>query len=76
MADQKKFDNEERRRYYGLRIGDMVNPKGPTGKSYGIAEVVEYALMDNNRVYLKRDDGSVIDWVAEWCEIITKVDDK
>ena len=28
------FDNSERRRYYGLRIGDIVSPKGISGEEW------------------------------------------
>ena len=71
------FDNSERRRYYGLRIGDIVSPKGISGEEWhrGIAEVVNYGS-DNNRVEIKSKDGTITDWVAEWCDIITKVEDR
>jgi hypothetical protein len=71
-----KFDNKERRRYYGLRVGDTVEllfshkPKNPR------AEVIEYGFMDNNRVIVRLEDGVETDWVAEWCTIIEKVEDK
>lgn len=74
---KEKEDNLERRRYYGLRIGDLVSPKGVDGKEWhrGIAEVINYGG-DNNRVEIKSKDGTIIDWVAEWCDIITKVEDR
>ena len=73
-----KFDNKERNRYYGLRIGDIVSPKGIDGKEWskGKAEVIEYGFMDNNAVYIRVEDGTETKWVAEWCEIITKVEDR
>jgi hypothetical protein len=75
---QRPFDNADRSRCYGLRVGDIVSPKIPNGKEFykGQAEVIELALLDNNKVYLRFNDGSEIDWVAEWCDIITKVEDR
>jgi hypothetical protein len=32
--------------------------------------------MDNNRVYVKLEDGSETSYVAEWCKILIKVEDK
>lgn len=70
------FDNKDRSRYYGLRIGDIINLKGVSGDVvyYG-AEVIDYGA-DNNRVEVRLKDSSETDWVAEWCDIITKVEDR
>jgi hypothetical protein len=70
-----EFLNEERRRYYGLRKGDRVIAKDLQGNNRGEAIVVEYGS-DNNRVMLEFNDKSVQDWVAEWCDIVTKVEDR
>jgi hypothetical protein len=70
-----KFDNQERRRYYGLRVGDTVELKYGPVKGMK-AEVTAYCFGDNNRVYVRMEDGTKTDWVAEWCEIITKIEDK
>ena len=73
----KEFDNVERRRYYGLRIGDTVEVNiGSLIQIKELAEVIGYAFMDNNRVYVRMEDGTETSWVAEWCTIITKVEDK
>lgn len=71
------FGNEKRARYYGLRVGDIVSPKGLDGKQWikGVAEVIDYGV-DNNCVLIKSNDGTTSEWVAEWCEIITKVEDR
>ena len=71
------FDNSERRRYYGLRIGDIVSPKTISGEEWykGIAEVINYGS-DNNQVEIKSKDGTITDWVAEWCDIVTKIEDR
>ena len=72
----KNFDNNERHRYYGLRIGDLVKVETyPRGKFLN-AEVMDYGFLDNNRVILKFEDGSIDGWVAEWCIITTKVEDR
>lgn len=70
---EKEFTNEKRSRYYGLRVGDIVKCK-----AYNInkAEVAAYSFSDNNRVELLLPDGKAISAVAEWCEIITKVEDR
>jgi hypothetical protein len=68
----KPFDNIDRNRYYGLRIGDIISVEFPSMNS--LAEVVDYGG-DNNRVYIKLEDGTITDWVAEYCTIITKVED-
>ena len=70
----KPFDNINRNRYYGLRIGDTVSVEVPNKTIQ--AEVVEYSGFDNNRVYIKFEDGRITDWIAEHCTIITKVEDK
>ncbi len=72
----KEFDNIDRNRYYGLRIGDLVSPKNPHGTEWykGQAVVVAYT-MDNNRVIIRATGcGTEIGWTAEWCEILKKVD--
>ena len=69
------FDNEERRRYYGLRKGDIVSPRYIHGIVAPKAEVIDYG-MDNNRVRVKFENGEETEWVAEWCDIIEKVEDR
>ena len=73
------FTNERRNRYYGLRIGDIVEFE-ILGHNKLRAEVIEYVYMDNNRVILRllsgKQTGEITDWVAEWCTIIEKVEDR
>ena len=72
----KVFNNANRQRYYGLRIGDIVDARGITGiVIYKNVEVHDYSS-DNNRVELKLASGNITDWVAEWCTVITKVEDR
>jgi hypothetical protein len=74
------WDNQERHRYYGLRVGDTV--RAPTSllrviEEDRIGEVVEYGFMDNNRVYVQYPgDKNPVAEVAEWLTIIKKVEDK
>jgi hypothetical protein len=71
------FDNENRTRYYGLRKGDTVSVEASLVDGVNLlhAEIIDYT-MDNNRVILKFEDGSERPFVAEWCTIISKVEDK
>lgn len=69
---KKAFDNEDRKRYYGLRVGDIVT----NGFTETHAEVVFYGIMNNNRVKLKYPDGSIGSASAEHCTIIQKVEDR
>ena len=72
---EKEFDNEDRTRYYGLRKGDTVDAHSMNGTVWGRSVVLDYT-MDNNRIIITNKNGDPIDWVAEWCEIVTKVEDK
>jgi hypothetical protein len=72
----KEFDNVERHRYYGLRVGDIVFLGFKSQSPRKLAEVTGYGFMDNNRVYVKTEDGEDTDYVAEWCEILVKVEDR
>lgn len=67
------FDNSERRRYYGLRVGDIIRCY-----AYGItkAEVVGYGFLDNNAVMVQEEGKEPRKVIAEWCDIITKVEDR
>jgi hypothetical protein len=74
---KKIFDNVDRDRYYGLRVGDTVNLRGLDGKTlFENAEVISYGFMDNNRITVKLANDNETNWVAEWCEIVTRVEDK
>jgi len=77
MSNSKKiaFDNKERTRYYGLRIGDIIDAKSPSGIVWGRSELIDFDPMDNNSVVIKDKLGKPISWVAEWCDIVVKVED-
>ena len=68
------FDNAERNRYYGLRIGDTVTSK--VYQERGICTVVEYGHLDNNRVVVEDANGERFPIVAEWCSIVKKIEDQ
>lgn len=69
------FDNEKRTRYYGLRKGDIVSCESRHLKQFkGTAKVVNYGFSDNNCVVVEQD-GRSFDCVAEWLDIVTKVED-
>ena len=77
MEEKKLWDNEERRRYYGVRVGDTVSISIGYPRREVLAEVIEYGFLDNNRVHIKIDgEDEVTDWVAEWCKVVVKVEDK
>lgn len=67
------FDNKERTRYYGLRIGDIVEEIVYGSSIKG--EVWEL-LWDNNAAYVKTEKDKIVKCVAEWCNILTKVEDR
>jgi len=71
-----EFTNENRNRYYGLRVGDIVSPKMVDGKEWhkGQSKVIALGVIDNNSVQIKASDGTEVEWVAEWCDIVTKVE--
>lgn len=69
-----KFLNEDRDRRYGKRVGDKIKINNFTATENAIGYVVSLETSDNNRLYAMVN-GKVRDQVAEWCEIITKVED-
>jgi len=72
---KKDWDNEERHRYYGIRRGDIVKDRFMKNDVKG--EVVEYGFMDNNAVYVQFENrDEPIKCVAEWCQIVTKVEER
>lgn len=73
---EKTFDNVDRNRYYGIRVGDIVKYNvSPLDKDEKEYKVVRYGFMDNNRVYLQDSEGNVLPAVAEWCVIVKKVEE-
>lgn len=68
----KEFTNENRSCRYGKRVGDRVKYRYFNLSFEGT--VVDLGYFDNNRIYVKKIDGEVVDCVAEYCEIIEKVE--
>ena len=70
------FDNKERHRYYGIRVGDIVECD-MSGLPLLRAEVITYGSMDNNKVLVRDlDSGEELWHVAEWLRIVEKVEDR
>ncbi|PZR78225.1 MAG: hypothetical protein DI537_42405 [Stutzerimonas stutzeri] len=63
--------NEARTRWYGLRVGDLVEELFGSVKRRG--RVTELHTMDNNGCTVEVD-GKPVKMVCEWCWIIEKVD--
>jgi hypothetical protein len=75
---KKSWDNENRKRYYGFRIGDIVDCSTSSLKQFhGEAEIIAYGGSDNNAVYTKKTSHKEsIRCVAEWLNLVTKVEDR
>lgn len=69
----KEFTNEDRSRRYGKRVGDRVRYKYFNLSFEGV--VHDLGAFDNNRISVLKDGGEVIDCVAEYCDILEKVED-
>jgi hypothetical protein len=73
----ESFDNNERRCYYGLKIGDIVTSKAYSwGDKKFQGTVIDYVFMDNNVVQVLTTEGNIIKCVAEWMTIEVKVEDR
>ena len=72
---KKVFDNIERRRYYGIRIGDEVE-ESFNNRITIKGTVVDYGFMDNNAVVVEDKNGKKLSCVAEWLTITKKIEDK
>lgn len=77
---QLKFDNKDRRRYNGIRVGDQVihhfRQTSIAGKENSPGQVVELGGSDNNCVFVHwKGDRTAMAEVAEWLKIIAKVED-
>lgn len=80
MESKTPFYNEDRRRYYGVRVGDYVRL---IDKELLAAEphirvegyVTEWGFLDNNRVGVTpKGGGRVVPCVAEWLTILIPVE--
>ena len=70
IKENNNFSNEDRRRYYGLCVGDRIKYKISSGKKIeGV--VAALSSTDNNAVYVKFDHKeNAVKCVAEYCERI------
>jgi len=72
----KEFNNAERRRYYGVRVGDEVE-ESFNDRVTVKGTVTDYGFMDNNAVFVKDERfEKPVSCFAEWCTITKKVEDK
>jgi hypothetical protein len=69
----KQWDNENRTRYYGKRVGDTVE-YSVFGQVFQ-CEVIAYTP-NNNRIRVRFEDGDEGDLIAELCKVVAKVEDK
>lgn len=66
--------NENRSRWYGLRVGDTVRFDHPFGPVVGI--VASLNRWDNNSAFVTVEgEDKPVKVVCEWCTIIERVDD-
>lgn len=63
--------NEQRNRWYGLRVGDLVEQRAFGTKIRG--RVTELHVTDQNGCTVDVD-GKPMKMACEWCHIIEKVD--
>lgn len=59
-------------RHYGLMIGDVVEERA-FGTVGGRGTVIDFHPTDNNRAYVREEDGSIVDVICEYCIIIQGV---
>ena len=65
------FDNKDRKKYSGLRRGDLVDYSS-FGLSHKNCIVVNYDFENYSQVRLQTEDGEVFPAVAQWCKIIKR----
>lgn len=68
-------ENKDRKRQYGKRVGDVVRITYPPCYDF-VTEIIGLKGLDNNSLHVIWKNGSVMSYVAEWCEIVTKVEDR
>ena len=71
-----EIENEDRMRCYGKRIGDIVRIKFMDYFDFTTEVIGLEALADNNRLYVVWNDGTIMDYIASMCDIVTKVEDR
>lgn len=77
VQDGEPNNNPTRSRYYGKRIGDIVEFSYSRKSKKNRGEVVDLGFMDNNRIHVIWDgDKHISDEVAEFLKVITKVEDR
>ena len=72
----KPWDNENRTRYYGKRVGDIVEYTCGWPVRKERATVVGYAVGDNNRIFLQQGKEKAWASTAERCTVVERVEDR
>lgn len=70
------MDNQDRSRWSGIRVGDLVEESAFGKTTQG--RVVALHPLDNNAVYACKEgepESRRFKLVAEWCEVVKKVQD-
>jgi hypothetical protein len=77
LDSKTTFTNPDRTRYYGKRIGDIVRNTFEQHSNYGQhLEVVDWGFGNNSLFVRPRmSDAAPHEHVAEWLEIVTRVED-
>ena len=69
-----EFDNKNRKRYYGKRIGDVVKFEAPVNRQTYYGVVSNYSPSDNNRLEVTLPDGKIQKLTAEICDVVFPVE--
>lgn len=73
----ENYENKDRHRCCGLRCGDVVIAWSPYPDRCGVyGVIIGMDKFDNNRVFIKAPNHYTYWHIAEWCEIVTKVEDR
>lgn len=60
-------------RHYGLEVGDVVEERA-FNMIGGRGTVIDFHPTDNNRAFVREQDGSIVDVIAEYCIVLKKSD--
>ena len=72
----ENYENKDRNRCCGLRCGDVVlwYPHAEKNGIYGV--IIGFGRFDTNIVFVHADYYNTYWSIAEWCEIVAKVEDR
>lgn len=78
-SQRDPMQNLDRRRWYGLRPGDIVDIRHPGTDTKTRGRVVKLHGLDNNGCTVRVRRGRTVQEikaVCEWCDIVRKVEDR